>query len=266
METVNYQKEIKRCEKLGAKKFRKLVLLVEDLKFKTIKKLCPRYIYWYDKLCDRKRDKQLKEVSTPEKRKEIVDHYRRQKLIMRKEFHRGKNRNYHIDKNKPTEILHYLNWNKKVHKQGMIRNAIAIPALAIAAGLGIAPLVTIPFLITEIGSLFINFQCVNLQNYNIYRYKEREEETKKKEEIRINNNIERYSKAGAVVSRSMEKTDDIPSLTNIIDSIETKEELEQLRNLVRETLGSNQAAQEKKGAYTKNKGSEGNVTINNNTN
>ena len=254
MEEVDYHKEIERCEKLGAKKFRKLVFKVEDLKFKIIKKLCPRYIEWYDKLCDRKRDKQLKNVKTPEERKRIVDHYRRQKLMMRKEYNRGKNRNYHIDKNKPTEILHYLNWNKQVHKRGMVKNAIAIPALGIAAGLGIVPFITIPFLVAEIGSLFINFQCVNLQNYNIYHYKEREEATKRKEEQRVKDNIERYSKAGEVVSRSMKKTEGIPSLSQIIDSIETKEELEQLRNLVQETLGNNQAAKEKNSSYVENKG------------
>ena len=161
---------------------------------------------------------------------------------MRKEFNREENRNYHMNPNKPTEILHYLNWNKEIHKKGMIKNGIAIPCLATAAILGLWPTVTIPFLAMELGALFVNFQCVNIQNCNIYRYKLREETMQKLEERRTKKNIEQYSEAGAAISRSMEKTDDIPTLTQVIDSIETKEELEQLRRLVQVTLGTNRQA------------------------
>jgi len=236
METIDYKKKMKVCERLGAKRFQKIVFKVETLKFKTIKKLFPNYIEWYDKLCDRKRDKELKKVNTEEARKRIINHYRRQKLIMRKEFYREQNRNYHVDLNKPTEILHYLNWNKKVHKKGLIKNGFFIPALAIASGIGIAPIITLPLLAIELGSLFINFQCVNIQNYNIYQFKEKEETIKKLEERKIKRNIKNYSEAGAVISRSLEKTDDVPSLHQIIENIQTKEELEQLKNLVQDTL------------------------------
>ena len=158
---------------------------------------------------------------------------------MRKEFNREENRNYHMDPNKPTEILHYLNWNKDIHMKGLIKNAIAITGLTIAAAFGIWPTVVIPFLALEVGSSFINFQCVNIQNCNIYRYKMREETMKKLEERRTKKNVEQYSEAGAVISRSMEKTKDIPTLAQVIDSIQTKEELEQLRKLVQVTLGAN---------------------------
>ena len=133
----------------------------------------------------------------------------------------------------------------------MVKNAIAIAVLTLITSIGLTPAVTVPLLIAELGSLFINFQCVNLQNYNIYRYKEKEEETKKKEEIRSKENIERYSKAGEVVSRSMEKTEDIPSLSQIIESVKTKEELEQLKVLVRETMKSNQEQSGKNKSHIK---------------
>ena len=242
METVNYKKKIELCEKLGANKFQKVVFKVEELKYKVIKKLFPRYIEWYDKLCDRKKKKELKKATTKEEQKKIIDHYLMQKMIMRKEFHREQNRNYHMDPNKPTEILYYLNWNKDIHMKGIIKNAIAIPALATTAAFGIWPTVVIPFLALELGSLFVNFQCVNIQNCNIYRFKQREETMKKLEERRNKRNIEQYSEAGSLVTRTMEKTEDIPSLSQIIDSIQTKEELEQFRKLVQTTLGANRAS------------------------
>ena len=104
MEAVDYKKKIELCEKLGANKFQKVVFKVEELKYKVIKTFFPRYIEWYDKLCDRKKKKELKKAKTKEEQKKIIDHYRMQKMIMRKEFHREQNRNYHMDPNKPTEI------------------------------------------------------------------------------------------------------------------------------------------------------------------
>lgn len=242
MEAVDYKKKIELCEKLGANKFQKVVFKVEELKYKVIKTFFPRYIEWYDKLCDRKKKKELKKAKTKEEQKKIIDHYRMQKMIMRKEFHREQNRNYHMDPNKPTEILHYLNWNKDIHMKGILKNAIAIPALAITAAFGIWPTVVLPFLALEVGSLFVNFQCVNIQNCNIYRFKQREETMKKLEERRNKRNIEQYSEAGSLVTRTMEKTEEIPSLSQIIDSIQTKEELEQFRRLVQTTLGANRAS------------------------
>ena len=65
---------------------------------------------------------------------------------------------------------------------------------------------------------------------------------KKLEERRNKRNIEQYSEAGSLVTRTMEKTEEIPSLSQIIDSIQTKEELEQFRRLVQTTLGANRAS------------------------
>lgn len=244
MENIDYKKKVKICEYLGANKFQKLVFKTEELKYKIIKKFFPKYIEWCDKLYDRSRDKELQKATTPEQHKRIIDYYRKQKMIMRKEFHREQNRNYHMDENKPTEILHYLNWNKEVHKRGMIKNIATISALAIPIGLGIAPILTIPLAVLELGSLFINFQCVNIQNCNIYKYKQCEEALKKREQRKTKKNIEQYGEAGAVISRTMDKTQEIPTMTQIIESIETKEELEQLKKLVQETLDTTQKTKE----------------------
>ena len=64
-----------------------------------------------------------------------------------------------MDMNKPLEMLHYLNWNKSVHTKGLIQNIIAIPLLSVTTALGFG--IAIPFLLEELFSLFINFQCIN---------------------------------------------------------------------------------------------------------
>ena len=88
--------------------------------------------------------------STEEDRKRIIDETRKLKMAMRKEWHREQNRNYHMDMNKPTEMIYYLNWNKNIHKRGIIINAITIPLLTAATITGIP--FAIPFLIEELAS------------------------------------------------------------------------------------------------------------------
>lgn len=240
MSEVDYKKKIKRCEQLGADKFQKVVFKVEGLKYKIIKKCFPNFIKNYDKSCDKKRDKALKKAKTEEERKTIINYYRNQKMMVRKEMNREQNRNYHMNPNKPTEMIQYLNWNKKVHKRGMIKNAVLIPAYGVASAFGFWP--AIPLLAMELGSLFINFQCVNIQNCNIYRYKEKEETMKKLEERRMKRNIAEYKEAASVVSKVMEETDDIPSLSEIIERVKTPEEARQLKALIQNTLAANQQA------------------------
>ena len=246
MEAVDYKKKIKLCEKLGANKFQKVVFKVEELKYKFIKKFIPKYIEWYDKICDRKRKKELKKAKTPEERKYIVEHYRRQKMLMRKEFHREQNRNYHMDPNKPTEILEYLKWNKDIHMRGIIKNAIAIPCLAVATGFGLWPSVVLPFLALEVGSLFINFQCVNIQNCNIYRYKKHEELLRKKHERQMKKNIERYSEGAEALEKTYQKTNEIPTTKDITDNIDSLEELRELRILIHDTKEANKVVASQK--------------------
>ena len=65
---------------------------------------------------------------------------------------------------------------------------------------------------------------------------------KKLEERRTKRNIEQYKDAASVVSKAMDKTDDIPSLSQIIDSVKTPEEAAQLKNLIQNTLAANQQA------------------------
>lgn len=242
MVIMDYKKKISLCEKLGADKFQDVVFKVENLKFKSIKKICPNFIKYYDKYCDWQKKRRLKKVTSEEERRIISNHYRKLKLLIRKEFAREENRNYHMDPNKPTEFIHYLEWNKKIHKNGMIKNAVLIPTLTIASVCGFIP--AMPLLVMELGSLFINFQCVNIQNYNIYRFKDKEEVLKKVEVSRQNHNIRKYGEAAKVISNSMDKTEDIPSIDDIINGITTKEQLEQLRNMALAAKQTNSINQE----------------------
>ena len=240
-----YHKQIQRCEQLGALHFQKIVFKVENIKFKILKKLWPNFLSFYDKQCDKRKKKLLKKAKTEVERKNVITEIRNLKMAMRKEWHREQNRNYHMDMNKPTEMLYYLNWNKDIHKKGIIFNAITIPILTIASVSGVP--FAIPFLIGEVASAFINFQCINIQNYNIYRFKEREETFKKMEARRMASNIQKHGEAAKVIGKAMEKTEDIPTMKQIIEGVETKEQLEQLRSLIQTTLAANQAANKNRG-------------------
>lgn len=229
-EREKYQKKIKLHEKLGALKFQKLVFKVEKLKFKALKKLFPNFIYRYDKFCDRNRDKEIKKAKTKEEVEAINRKYKVYKMEMRKEFNQEKNRNYHIDKNNPTQIFNYLEWNKDVHKRGLIKNAIIFPILT---GLVITGnTILIPLLVYEGISAFINFECINIQDYNLCRCKMMEDYIKKREERRREANIENFGEASKVIYKSIEENENIPTFEEILKNVKNKEQLKQIRELL----------------------------------
>lgn len=246
------KKKIAICEKLGAERFQGVVFKAEDIKYKVLKTVFPNFIKHYDRVCNYKRDKQLKKLHSDTSKKEVIEKYRLQKLLMRKEIAREQNRNYHMDQNKPTEFIQYLNWNKDIHKRGLKKDAITIPILGIVALCGFTP--AIPLLIAEVGSAFINFQCINIQNYNIYRFKESEDILKKMETKRQERNIKNYSQGAKVIEKSLNETKEIPSMDDIINNIENKEQLVELRNMVLRAATENRKIQEAKEVKVKAKG------------
>ena len=86
MEIVDYNKKIRTCEKLGAKKFQKFVIKVEDVKWKVVKKIIPNYISFGDKLIERSRDKKIKKKKTQEERDAFKRNATLQKMALRKEI------------------------------------------------------------------------------------------------------------------------------------------------------------------------------------
>lgn len=232
-----YDKKIKLYEKLGAEKFKNLVFAVEKLKFKIIKKFFPNIEKWFDKQCDKQQKKLLAKAKTEEERKEIIRNTKFRKMALRKELKQEKNINYHMNPNRPTEIYKYLEFNKKIHINGLIKDAIVavISTVLVACGLAWA----IPILVASVLSAGLNFECVNIQNCSICKYKRCEDALKKKETKKIENNIERYGAAAAVIDKVVEESDHIPSLSEIIAQAKTPEELRQLKELIIETLQAN---------------------------
>lgn len=276
-ERIDYDKKIELCKKLGADKFQKVVFKAEELKFKFIRKFIPRYIEHMDKLYDwigkkelesskksLKRYKRIKEdtlqrlsrTTSEEKKTRIKKRANRKlkrikqsiipaevikknvqsnKILMRKEYYLSQNRNYHMDLDRPTEMLSYLEYNKRVHMNGLKRNAVFLP---IFTGLSIAfPIVT-PLAAYELASTFINFQCVNIQNCNIYRYKKREEKFKKVEERRTQTNVRDYGNVSTIVSEKLkEKEDELPTIDEIIESVRNNPEARaELRKMAQRTM------------------------------
>ena len=141
MEKNEYKKKMKLYESFGALKFQKLVFLIEKIKFKVLKKLCPNFIYYFDKYCDWKEKKRVKKAKTEKEIKKIKKQTKKAKMAMRQEWNEEKNRNYHMNPKKPTEIVAYLEWNKNIHKKGLITNAVLIPIIGIY-GAAVASLIT----------------------------------------------------------------------------------------------------------------------------
>lgn len=229
-----YKKKIEKCKKLGAERFQKIVFGVERIKFKVIKKCFPNYLKKYESRCDRMCKKDLKKAHTDEERQMIIAHYREQKLLARKEMNTEKNRNYHLNNIRPTQTVKYLEWNKSVHKSNLIRDMIAFPVLIglAIAGVGVA----IPLIAGNVVSSYINFQCINLQNYNIYRFKSNELVLKKMEERKTRQREEMFSDAAEVINDAVKESSKdsptIPNIEEVISKIQNKEQLIQFRNMV----------------------------------
>lgn len=230
MDKKEINKKIKLYRFLGAEEFQKIVFLVEKIKFTLIKKLCPNFIKHFDKYCDRKRDKELKKAITQTQEKDIIRKYQFSKMAMRKELNREQNRNYHMDSKKPTEIYQYLEWNKSVHKKGLIKNFIILPLSIIGVTVGV-PFASL-IMIYELISTFINFECINIQNYNMCRYKKVEKSLKKREEEEVKKSIVNYGEAAKVIHESIEQSQDLPSFEDIIKNIKTPEQARQMKEFL----------------------------------
>ena len=232
LEREKLKKKMRLHKNLGALKFQKVVFALEKAKFKVLKTICPNFIKYFDKYCDFKKKKAINNATSEEEINKINSAILFEKMAMRKEFYQEKNRNYHINNNNPTEIYKYLEWNKKVHKQGLIKDAFLIPILATGTILQIPG--ALPFLIAELISAGVNFECINIQNYNICRYKLSKDILKRKEEKTSNRRIEEYSDASEVVAKTIDKKKDVPKFDEIIENIENTNQLEQLKKLIKE--------------------------------
>lgn len=234
IERAKYKKRIKVCEMFGAEEFQKVVFAAERIKFKVLKKVSPNFIKHYDKYCDKERNRMIKYAKTEEEIKEINRYTNFNKMLMRREFNSEQNRNYHINSNDLTDIYRYLKMNKKIHVESLIKDIVLIPIVA-AGSILITPWLT-PLLAYELISAFINIECINIQDYNICRYKLVEDKLKQREERKNNAAIKEYGDIAKVVNEKIETSDKLPSMTEIIDGFESKEQVEKFKRIVLKEL------------------------------
>ncbi len=237
-----YSKKIKLCEKFGALKFQKIVLLVEKIKFRFLKKVFPNFLNYYDRICDKKRDRALKEVHSNITKKQIIEHYNMQKILSRKEFYHEKSRNYHIDENRPIEFLKYLNWNKQIHEMGIKRDLIFLPVYTF---LSIINPIFVALVIYDLFCMFINFECINIQNYNIYRIKEQEEKIYRIQNIKAKVNIKKYGEGSEIIVKTIRENNNIPTSDDVIENVQTIEELNQIKHMIQSELDYRKSKKEK---------------------
>ncbi len=232
-------------EKLGADKFKRVVFTVEKLKFKALKKVFPNYLKYCDKFIDRNKNNQLKKLHSTYERTKVIERANLQKELVHKEYWREENRNYHMNPNRPLEMLNYLEWNKSIHKKGLKKNAMVIMGLVTLSFVGINSfLVLIPL---ELFSAFINFQCVNIQNHNIYRINEDKERLEKMQLRKLQSDSEKYEAINELIADTKRKEEDVPKIEDIIAKIENKEQLEQLKKLIKRQISTNNMLERQKG-------------------
>lgn len=235
-----YQKKINRCKRLGAEWFQRFVFKIEQLKFKALKKYIPNAKEKYERMCDKKCKKALKKAETESEKRIIIANFREQKLMFGKELNMEQNRNYHLDMKNPSATLGYLKWNKKIHQKGLITDLIALPILTGVAIAGFS--VAIPFIALETLSAFINFECINIQDYNIYRFKQKEVQLRKMAERKQQKEAENCGEAIKVIAEVMHEKENsitpaaLPTVAEIINGAKTKEQLLQLRAMAQQEI------------------------------
>lgn len=232
-------KKLALYEKLGALKFKKVVLKVEELKFKLTKPFYKKIINLNDKLLDKKLNKMLKKENNDENRKMLIRYFNREKLRARIEYNNNENRNYHFNTLNPNETLNYLNINKKIHINGIKSNLLYIAISTV--GIIFIKSITIPLIISislNCISIFINFECINLQNYNITRIEQKLEKLTKIRKHKLSQKIKLYKNISKSLAPLLERDKKVPSKEDIVECIQTKEETLELELLIEHTIKS----------------------------
>ena len=249
---MDNSKKKRMYEMFGALWFQKVVFKVEDLKFKFIDKFCPNIGDWYSNKCDDKANELCLKAKTEEEKNAIRFDYNCKKMRFKRELIEKKNRNYHMDFNNSSTFYNYLLWNKKVHRNGIITNLVSLGVLGVVLpftsgfwfGLGCS------LIGYNIISLGVNFECVNLQNYNICRFDERRETLAKLEKRRKESDAKKYALCGEKIYKKLESSVESPKTSEVVSSMTTLEELQQLRNLAleiqRQTKGNDTDSEKNK--------------------
>ena len=222
---------------LGAEKFQKLVFLLEKVKYKIIESYFPNIKNIYEKNNDRRFRKKL-EKEKEENRNILLTDYQNQKLAFRKELVLKQNRNYHYNPNYPTKFIKYLEWNKKIHIRGLKKDILELLfILGITFALGNPfPIVSLLLLLKNSVSLVINFECINLQNYNLERFQKKETYAllEKMEKKKQEKNLEKLGDSIYSVSKAVTNQVELPTINQVVNEVSTIEQTRKLLEYVKE--------------------------------
>lgn len=238
MKNDTFSKSIKKYERLGAKQMQKFVLAIENAKWKVSKKFGNKFLNVGLKVIDREKEKRLKKAKTEEEQKEIKDIAINQKMELKKEYNSNKNINYHLS-NDVDKTLQHFERNKYLHERGLKADSIKMALSGATAILGYTSVlphdivkVAIPAMVLYAGGTFINYQCINLQKYNIDRIKRNYDKVVEREEKKREENIKNYGDAYKLIGSTLEEKGDLVDYEEIINNSKSTEELIQLRALV----------------------------------
>jgi len=222
---------------LGAEKFQKVVFFAEKTKYAIIEKFFPNMQEHYERISDKQFQRCLKNEPV-ENQQYLLAEYQNQKLAFRKELVYKQNRNYHYNANCPTKFIHYLEWNKKIHLKGMKKDIIWLLGILISAFLLGNPMPLVSILLTFINTvhLFIDFECVNLQNYNLERFQRKEtyELLEKVEAKKQNENLEKLGESIKPVAKAITSQIELPTVHQVVNEVATIEQTRQLLEYAKE--------------------------------
>lgn len=226
--------------------FQSRVFDLEMIKFKVQEKLFPNYDKFIEKRIKKRVNKELNKDETEEEKAQLSNSVKYFILDLRKEKYRRENMNYHLDIDYPEKTLLWLNENKDIHKRGLKGNFIKIPiliALLVGSNLsifgGVSAFVNVISILGLIGqsfSTFININCILLQNYNIKRVNRYIEGPYQKRKLRLQKKAQEYREVTSVVSKKVREGEDIPSIDEVLASIQTSSQAKQLLELVKKEM------------------------------
>lgn len=226
-----YKDKLKLHEKLGAKQFQKLLIKLDKYKFKFLKKVIKeeRVLKYSDQYTDKETSKQLKKAKTQTEKEMIKEIARRKKVLTRCQLKEEKSINYFVNVDRRSELFpFYLEYNKKIHKRCLKTNGILLASSII---MGISGIAILPIMLGgyQVLAGIKNIQCINIQEYNLARIKVMQDIIIKRNMRSMKKKKEENKELIKEIKPIKEKGKDIYQENDIVDFINTKEGLLQLR-------------------------------------
>ncbi len=218
--------------------FQKMTFKLENTKFKILNHF-PNYLKNNEKRLYKTYQKQLAKASNDNEKILITSNYKASLANIRKEAYRKENINYHFDKDNPQNTLYWLNRNKKIHKNGIIKNLTLLPILLGIAFISNNPVIDIASYVCLAGesvSLLKNINCVLLQKYNLKRVQRYIDGPFQKRKKRLAKKAQKYCEATKIVTNTIQTSESLPLVEDIVKNIQSKDQAQNILELVREEI------------------------------